>query len=89
MSKKQRIPAIIRAAQDLKAEYDDVEVGPGTASFAGGAIALDFGARLIYCQELGIVEIISDFTLKTEIIAKIKHLIVRLESQRVAQVHTK
>jgi hypothetical protein len=58
---------------------------PETASFCDGAIALDFGSRILYCSELHVVEIVSPFATKEEVITKIKVLIERLETKRNAQ----
>src|SRR6185312_1648544 len=88
MSKKSNmLPAIHRAAYALKAEYPDAEVNRNTASFAGGAIALDFSARLLYCQDLHVIELIAPFTTKQEIMEKIKGLMSRLEMERVAKTN--
>lgn len=89
MSKRYKLSALRRAAEDLKEQYPGVEVTRDTASFANGAIALDFGARLIYCQQLSVIEIVTDFATKLEVIAKIKDLMQRLENQQVAQAQTK
>jgi hypothetical protein len=48
------------------------------------SIAVDLAARLIYCKELGVIEIINPFTEKREIVEKIRSLISRLEEKEGA-----
>jgi hypothetical protein len=47
---------------------------------------MDFAARLIYCKELGVIEIVNPFTEKREIVARIKGLMRRLEEREVRNV---
>jgi hypothetical protein len=60
--------------------YPDTRIENGVASIIGDNIAIDFGARIIFCKVLGVFEIIDHFTPKQEIIAKVKSLITRLEA---------
>jgi hypothetical protein len=53
------------------------------ATFSDGAIAVDFAARLIYCPELRVCEIIAPLTPKAEIMGKIKRLMKELEERKV------
>ncbi len=84
MSKRYKPSALRRAAEDLKHE-PGVAITNETASFANGAIALDFAARILYCSELSVIEIIDPFATKQESVDKIKNLINRLETKQVAQ----
>src|SRR5258708_40236699 len=59
MSRKVRRSAIERAAEELQMDYPDTFIQGGVASFCDHRIALDFAARIIYSQELGVFEIIS------------------------------
>jgi hypothetical protein len=86
MSKQVRRSAIDRAAKELQREHPDTVIQDGVASFLGGHIAMDFAARLIYCKELGVIEIVNPFTEKREIVAKIKDLMRRLEEREVRNV---
>ena len=86
MSKPTRRSAIDRAAEELQREHPDTVIQDGVASFKGGSIAMDFAARLIYCKELGVIEIVNPFTEKREIVAKVKGLMLRLEEKEVRNV---
>lgn len=81
MSRQVRRSAIERAAEELQAEHQGTVIQDGIASFLDGSIAIDFAARLIYCKELGVIEIIDQFTPKQEIVGKVKSLMTRLEEQ--------
>ena len=78
MSRQVRRSAIERAAEELQAEHQGTIIQDGIASFLDGSIAIDFAARLIYCKELGVIEIIDQFTPKQEIMAKVQSLIERV-----------
>jgi hypothetical protein len=78
MSRQVRRSAIERAAEELQAEHQGTVIQDGIASFLDGSIAIDFAARLIYCKELGVIEIIDQFTPKQEIMGKVKSLIERV-----------
>jgi hypothetical protein len=84
MSNQVRRSAIHRAAEELQAAHPGTVIEDGVASFLGGSIAVDLAARLIYCKELGVIEIINPFTEKREIVAKVKGLISRLEERESA-----
>jgi hypothetical protein len=81
MSRPTRRSAIDRAAEEVQRDHPDTLIHDGVASFMGGSIAMDFAARLIYCKELGVIEIVNPFTEKREIVAKIKGLMRRLEER--------
>ncbi len=81
MSRQVRRSAIERAAEELQAEHPGTVIQDGIASFLDGSIAIDFAARLIYCKELGVIEIIDQFTPKQEIVAKVKRLMQRVEER--------
>lgn len=81
MSRQARRSAIERAAEELQAKHPGTVIKDGIASFLDGSIAIDFAARLIYCKELGVIEIIDQFTPKQEIVAKVKRLMGMVEAQ--------
>jgi len=53
--------------------------------FENGAIAADCAARLIYCQDRGVFEIIAPLTTRQDIVSKIKELMNELEERKVAK----
>ena len=65
-------------------EHPDTSIVGDVATFSDGAIAVDFAARLIYCQELRVFEIIAPLTTKAEIMGKIKRLMKELTERKVA-----
>jgi len=84
MSRQVRRSAIERAAEELQGEHPGTVIQDGIASFLDGSIAMDFAARLVYCKELGVIEIIDQFTPKQEIVAKVKRLMRRVEERESA-----
>jgi hypothetical protein len=64
MSRPTRRSVIDRAAEEIQREHPDTRIQGGVASFLGGSIAMDLAARLIYCKELGVIEIVNPFTEK-------------------------
>ena len=82
---KHRRSAINRAAEEIQQEHPGTSAIVGeVATFSDGAIAVDFAARLVYCAELRVFEIIAPLTTKQEIISKIKRLMNELEERKVA-----
>ena len=82
---KHRRSAINRAAEEIaKEQPGTAEIVGEIATFVNGAIAVDFAARLIYCQELRVFEIIAPLTTRQEIVSKIKGLMNDLEERKVA-----
>jgi hypothetical protein len=55
------------------------------AMFENGTIAADCVARLIYCQEHGVFEIIAPLTTRQDIVSKIKQLMNELKERKVAK----
>ena len=85
-TRKHRRSAINRAAEEIQQEHPgSSEIVGEVATFENGAKAVDFAARLIYCQELGVFEIIAPLTTKAEIVGTIKRLMKELDERKSAR----